>query len=173
MLFLWLVLYLRRIRNLELNWKNSMCLNGELVTLQCPSTHSISTQFFSGLSMAFIQSCLQNTFLFTWKSLNSYQITKKSSNVKERLHNIIRAFLPAFSCKIIVLKWKWSVQGDFGWAFEKRDLVKDVPNHGRVFGIDDLRKSLPTRTILWLYDNSERAYNSWNSQLRLMCNAWA
>lgn len=61
---LWLVLYLSRRRNLELNGKNPVCRDGELVLLQClPSSFYFS--FFSVFSMAFIHSCLQNMLLFT------------------------------------------------------------------------------------------------------------
>lgn len=41
--FLWLVSYLSKKRNLELNGKNPVCLNGELVILQCLSAHPIYT----------------------------------------------------------------------------------------------------------------------------------
>ena len=35
-----------------------------------------------------------------------------------------------------------------GWGFEQPDLVEGVPAHGRVVGLDDLERSLPTQTIL-------------------------
>jgi len=43
----------------------------------------------------------------------------------------------------------WHGQGHL----KQRDLVKDVPVYGRGVGLDHLSRSLPTKTVLWLYWN--------------------
>lgn len=41
-----------------------------------------------------------------------------------------------------------SVQGQVGQGSEQPGLEKDAPGHGRVVGLDDLSRSLPTHTTL-------------------------
>ena len=41
-----------------------------------------------------------------------------------------------------------NIPGQIGRGSEHPDLVEDVPGHCRGVGLDDLWKSLPTRTIL-------------------------
>ena len=42
-----------------------------------------------------------------------------------------------------------NIQGQVGWGSEQPDLVVDVLAHCRGFGLDNLKRSLPTQTILW------------------------
>jgi len=46
-----------------------------------------------------------------------------------------------------------SVQGLVGWGFERPVLVEDVPAHGRGAGTRRSIRSVPTQTVLWLYDS--------------------
>ena len=41
-----------------------------------------------------------------------------------------------------------NIPGQVGQGSEQPDLVEDVPAHGRGVGRDDLKRSLPTQTIL-------------------------
>jgi len=46
-----------------------------------------------------------------------------------------------------------NIQGQVGWGSEQPDLIQDVPAHCRGVGLDDLWRTLPAQSILWLYDS--------------------
>lgn len=58
-------------------------------------------------------------------------------------------------------------QAQVGWGSEQLGPAEDVPAHCRGGGQDDLQRSLPTHTILWLYDCTWSAGLVWHLMLFL------
>jgi len=54
-----------------------------------------------------------------------------------------------------------SVPGQVGWSSEQPGLVEGVPAHGRGVGTRWSLRSLTTLTILWFYNASFRARESY------------